>query len=93
MGIKLWKNDSGEDGAEFFTSHRNRENDSHYSDEDQYIDDACEEVSMSTINDTELRQRFDHAKLNTTMTTIQETRPTRLNHDLFPLERIIESEK
>lgn len=48
---------------------------------------------MSTVNDQELRHRINAAKLNTSMTTFNESRSRKSHLELFPLEKIIEQEK
>lgn len=86
-GISLWKEETGK--ARFFTKPPILDD----SDSEEGFSDHAEEISMSSISDSEIRQRLAQAKMNTTITTIHETRSSKIKFDLFPLEKIIQNEK
>ena len=92
LGINLWKQDIHKNHAKFYTNSQDVLNFGDDSDE-EYIHEDVEEISLSSLNDNEIRHRQNH-KLDTTLTTVNEERSSASkNLELFPLENIIENEK
>ena len=92
IAVSLWKEDVNKKPAKFYTNEADRYDFENNSDDD-YIDDGADEISMSTITDNEVRRRINQEKLNMTMTTVDENRAKSAVGDLFPLEKLINSEK